>query len=191
MEKAIGHLVHIRRIGAHWFQTWYYQVTIWAGEPYFMDRDRNLLFGILAVQLCRITPQQSAEAGALWVADPSRSLGDYLVESNALDDADRQFVDSVLNEAIEAAGGDARSVLESFGGEGQIHESVLGSLVFTESGRLCSTLPHLPLGHVRAPSNIMGVHERKDGTPKSANTAAAAWGACYWFTTNTWAVRSP
>lgn len=124
-----------------------------------MERDRNLLFGVLAVQLGRATPQQSAVAGALWTANPSRSLGDYFVESNALDDADRRFIDNVLDDAIRAADGNATSALESLGGKSQVDESFLGSLVFTESGHICSTIPHLPLGKVRVPSKVLGVQE--------------------------------
>ena len=124
-----------------------------------MNRDRDLLFGILAVQLQRVTREQSAAAGALWVADPSRSLGDYLVESHALSEADRHVVDNALENTIEASGGDASKALESVGGEKQIHESFMGSLVLTESGHLCSTIPFLPLGTVRAIADVAGVQE--------------------------------
>ena len=124
-----------------------------------MNRDRDLLFGILAVQLQRVTREQSAAAGALWVADPSRSLGDYLVESHALSEADRHVVDNALENTIEASGGDASKALESVGGEKQIHESFMASLVLTESGHLCSTIPFLPLGTVRAIADVAGVQE--------------------------------
>ncbi|MCC6698263.1 MAG: protein kinase [Candidatus Hydrogenedentes bacterium] len=124
-----------------------------------MDRDRNFLFGILAVQSGRITPEQSAAAGALWVADPSRSIGDYLVETKALSESDRAFVDRALQEAVHACGGDVCKALQSAGGDKQVQESFLGSLIVTESGHLCSTIPFLPVGAVRAIAEVAGVEE--------------------------------
>jgi len=35
-----------------------------------MDRDRNLLFGVLAVQLKKVTPSQIMDAAGAWATDP-------------------------------------------------------------------------------------------------------------------------
>ena len=39
-----------------------------------MDRDTNLLFGVFAVQLRKITPPKLVDVAAAWVTDPSRNL---------------------------------------------------------------------------------------------------------------------
>ena len=60
-----------------------------------MDRDRNLLFGVFAVQLKKITPQQLASAAGAWAADPSQDLAEWLVEAGALSKQDRELIDDL------------------------------------------------------------------------------------------------
>jgi hypothetical protein len=55
--------------------------------------DRNLLFGVLAVQLKQITPSQLVEAAALWATDPDHSLGERLIQAGALSLVDRDLID--------------------------------------------------------------------------------------------------
>jgi hypothetical protein len=45
-----------------------------------MDSDRNLLFGVLALQADLINPQQFAEVCAGWSTQKGRALADLLVE---------------------------------------------------------------------------------------------------------------
>ena len=47
---------------------------------------KNLLFGVLALQLDFITREQLIAAASLWVLDKSRWLGQILLEQGALDD---------------------------------------------------------------------------------------------------------
>ena len=54
-----------------------------------MDRDKNLLFGVLAVQLRKVTPGQIADIAAAWAADPVRDLPNRLVEAKLLSPADQ------------------------------------------------------------------------------------------------------
>ncbi len=99
-----------------------------------MDRDRNLLFGIFAVQLKKINPTQLIEAAAGWAVDPSRDLSQRLVEAGALSERDRAFVSRVVDEAIREHNGDAAATLQTFGGEEEVYVTYRGSIVLTESG---------------------------------------------------------
>ena len=97
-------------------------------------RDRNLLFGVLAVQAGMITPAQLAEAGGAWAIDPSKDLASRLAAQGVLKAGDRELVDRLVDRAIEAHGGDPGATLGSFGGDASIMHSFAGSLVRSESG---------------------------------------------------------
>ena len=99
-----------------------------------MERDRNLLFGILGVQTKLITPSQLVAAAALWAADSSRGLPEYLVEQGNLKPEDRDLIQGLVDRAVEAHDGDAAATLTRFGGEEEVYSSFVGSIVLTESG---------------------------------------------------------
>lgn len=70
-----------------------------------MDRDSNLLFGILAVQFKGVSPAQMVDAAAAWHADPSVPLGEYLVAQGALTPQDRAVVEHLVEEALGLSSG--------------------------------------------------------------------------------------
>lgn len=57
-----------------------------------MDRDRNLLFGILAVQLGKVSPHELVRAGGAWAADPAKDLAGLLVEMGAMAEKDVRLI---------------------------------------------------------------------------------------------------
>ncbi len=125
-----------------------------------MDQERDLLFGILSVQLRRVDPQQLALVSADWAGEPERPLAERLVKSGLLSGADCRFIDDMLDEAIEADGGNLTKTLERFGGDAQVHDSFLGTIARTSTGAILhSTIPNLPLGAVRMPEGATGVRE--------------------------------
>jgi serine/threonine-protein kinase len=73
--------------------------------------DRNLLFGVLALQLDLIDSERFARACALWAADKGRPLADVLVEQGWLAPGDRADVDKLLHRKLARHGGDARASL--------------------------------------------------------------------------------
>jgi serine/threonine-protein kinase len=73
--------------------------------------DRNLLFGVLALQLDLIDGHRFARACALWAADKGRPLADVLVEQGWLAPGDRADVDKLLHRKLARHGGDARASL--------------------------------------------------------------------------------
>ena len=56
-----------------------------------VNRDRNLLFGVLAVQAGMITPVQLAEVGGVWATDPSRVIASRLAAQGVLQPSDRDW----------------------------------------------------------------------------------------------------
>jgi serine/threonine protein kinase len=99
-----------------------------------MDRDRNLLFGVLAVQLRKVTPTQLVDIAGAWAMDPSRCLGDRLLEAKIVSAEDKVLLDGLVDQAINTFGGDASKTLQAFGGEEEIERSFQGSILITDAG---------------------------------------------------------
>jgi eukaryotic-like serine/threonine-protein kinase len=74
------------------------------------NADRNLLFGVLAVQLDYIRAPQMMTAANQWMLDKSRPLGEILVEMQALSREDCQFVDVIVDKHIARTGSPANSL---------------------------------------------------------------------------------
>src|SRR5437879_2315852 len=73
--------------------------------------DRNLLFGILALQLDFVTRDQLIAAMNAWVLDKTKPLGDILHDAGALE-ADRlQLLSALVSEHLKQHGGDAQRSL--------------------------------------------------------------------------------
>jgi serine/threonine protein kinase len=103
-----------------------------------MDRDRNLLFGVLAVQLRKVTPTQLVDIAGAWAMDPSRCLGNRLLEAKIVSPEDKVLLDGLVDQAIKTFDGDASLALESFGGEEEVYHSFRGSVAMTDSGGIKS-----------------------------------------------------
>jgi hypothetical protein len=79
--------------------------------------DRNLLFGVLALQAALIDSQQFAEACASWATRRAVPLADVLVERGWLTDADRAHVDYLVERTVRKHGGDVRASLAAAAGD--------------------------------------------------------------------------
>jgi len=99
-----------------------------------MDRDRDLLFGVLAVQLRRVSPDQLVEVAAAWAADPESDLSQRLVEAGVLPSSDRELIGRLVEGAIAGHHGDVVATLEGFGGEAEVTRSFGGSVTRRASG---------------------------------------------------------
>ncbi len=109
-----------------------------------MDRDRNLLFGILAVQLRRVTPAQLVEASALWLADSSIPLGERLVQLGALSASDRRFLDTIVENTVGLHENNAQRAYASLRGDEQWHSALI-SAPDSHAKHHVSTMLGLPL----------------------------------------------
>lgn len=73
--------------------------------------DRNLLFGILALQMDFLSRDQLIEAMNAWVLDKQRPLGDILVHKGWLKPARRQLLDGLVEEHAAEHGGVTQSLI--------------------------------------------------------------------------------
>lgn len=78
-----------------------------------VSADRNLLFGILALQMDFISRDQMVAAMSAWTLDKSKPLGDVLCERGAIDAETRTLLDSLVEKHVESHGGAARRSLAS------------------------------------------------------------------------------
>jgi serine/threonine-protein kinase len=69
------------------------------------DADRNLLFGMLALQNGLIGQVEMVAAFQAWTMDKARSLADHLVERGGLDADDRAAVDALVLRHLKKHGG--------------------------------------------------------------------------------------
>jgi PAS domain S-box-containing protein len=76
-----------------------------------MDTDRNLLFGVLALQAELIEPDQFIEACTVWTTRKATSLSDLLVEPGWILGRDREHLDYLMERKLQKRGGDARATL--------------------------------------------------------------------------------
>jgi serine/threonine-protein kinase len=80
-----------------------------------MDTDRNLLFGVLALQADLIDAQQFADVCAGWSTQKERALADLLVERGWLTPSDRADVERLVERKLKKHGGDIRASLADAG----------------------------------------------------------------------------
>jgi serine/threonine-protein kinase len=110
-----------------------------------VDTDRNLLFGVLAMQCDAITRVQFVDACALWANQKERPLADLLAERGWLSATDRQDVERLVARKLNRHGGDARtSLAELAGGALQLSLAEIGDPEVRQS----LGLPDGPSGHI-------------------------------------------
>jgi hypothetical protein len=77
--------------------------------------DRNLLFGMLALQMDFITRDELVGAMQEWVFEKTTALGDLLVRRGKLAPARRELLEAVVDEHLRTHGGNVRESLASVG----------------------------------------------------------------------------
>src|SRR5581483_8405721 len=80
--------------------------------------DRNLLFGILALQMDFVTRDQLVAAMHAWVLDKAKALGDLLVAQKAMAAERRQLLDALVQEHLRQHGNDAEKSLQALSSAG-------------------------------------------------------------------------
>ncbi|HRK33543.1 MAG TPA: protein kinase [Candidatus Hydrogenedentes bacterium] len=100
-----------------------------------MEQDRNLLFGVLAVQLGKVSSSRLMQVAAAWAVDPAQSLEARLVDGGALSETDRDLIQRFVEEAIRAHAGDARATLDTFGGEERVLKTFGGTVPLPGSNK--------------------------------------------------------
>ena len=80
--------------------------------------NRNLLFGILALQLDLLGRDALVAGLNAWTADKSRPLGDVLQDRGALDPGRRAVIESLVAEHLQAHGNDPAQSLAALSSPG-------------------------------------------------------------------------
>src|ERR1043165_1580098 len=130
--------------------------------------DRNLLFGILALQMDFITRDQLVAAMNAWVLDKSQPLGQVLCAQGVLTAENRAWLDAGVERHIGMHGNDAQKSLAAVGSVGSVRED----LKRIADSDLNATLPHL-VGAESGSGDSSGADSLQTvgaGTPTSAGT---------------------
>src|SRR5687767_2533286 len=73
--------------------------------------DRDLIFGILAIQMEFVTREQLRSAMQAWVYDRSKSIGAILCAQNILSENNRKLLDNLVQQHLAKHGNDAAKSL--------------------------------------------------------------------------------
>jgi eukaryotic-like serine/threonine-protein kinase len=76
-----------------------------------IETDRNLLFGVLALQADLIDSRQFIDACTLWTTRKSTPLADVLLENGWLEPTDRSHVEYLVERKMQKHGGDPKASL--------------------------------------------------------------------------------
>jgi hypothetical protein len=83
--------------------------------------DRNLLFGILALQMDFISREQLIAAMNAWVLDKGKALGDILVAQQALEPSRRALLGVLVEEHLRQHGNDPQQSLAAISSIRSVH----------------------------------------------------------------------
>jgi hypothetical protein len=86
--------------------------------------DRNLLFGILALQMDFVSRDALIRAMHAWVLDKHKPLGQILVEQGALRAATRAALEVVVQQHLEQHGNDPQQSLAAVGSFGSVRQEL-------------------------------------------------------------------
>jgi hypothetical protein len=70
-----------------------------------VEKDRNLLFGILALQAAIIDKDQFAEVCTAWTTRKSSALADLLAQRGLLSPSERREVERLVERQLKSHGG--------------------------------------------------------------------------------------
>src|SRR5947209_8130511 len=88
--------------------------------------DRNLLFGILALQMDFVTRDQLVAAMHAWILEKTKPLGRILVEQGALADDEHVLLEALVRKHLEKHGDDAQQSLAAVSFAAPLREELEG-----------------------------------------------------------------
>src|SRR5262245_59007429 len=112
--------------------------------------DRNLLFGILALQMDFINRDQLVAAMSAWVLGKARALGQLLVEQKALGSNEHALLEALVQKHLERHNNDPEKSLAALGSAGLAREELVrfadadvqASLVHVSAAGAATDHPH-------------------------------------------------
>jgi hypothetical protein len=102
--------------------------------------DRNLLFGILALQMDFITRDALIAGMNAWVLDKSKPLGQLLKEQGALGTEEHALLEALVKKHLQLHGDDPHKSLAAVSSVGSVREELRG----IKDGDLEQSLAHVP-----------------------------------------------
>src|SRR5262245_28076806 len=78
-----------------------------------MNTDRNLLFGVLALQTDLIDSAQFADACAAWATRKATPLADLLIERGWITATDKLDIERLMERKVKRHGGDMEATLDA------------------------------------------------------------------------------
>ncbi len=106
--------------------------------------DRNLLYGILALQMDFVTRDQLVAAMNAWVLDKAKPIGEFLRAQNALDDDTHALLEALVQKHLAKHGNDAEkslAALSSLGSAKKDLEQIADPEVQASIGVVASARP--------------------------------------------------
>src|SRR6476661_6409090 len=122
--------------------------------------DRNLLFGILAVQMDFVTRDQLLAGMNAWVLDKGKPLGDILRAQGALAADDHALLEKLVAKHLAKHGNDPARSLAAVSPAGGVRDAL---------ARVADPAVHASLGHVRPGADI---YATRAATPSAAGAAS-------------------
>ena len=158
------------------------------------DANRDLLFGLIALQVGLIDQAQLVAAFQAWVRDKARPLADHLADRGGLDADGRAAVEAMVAVHVKKHGGDAEKSLASIpaGRSAREQLAALGDPELTVTvARFASgsseRMPTATTSHDRRHRDL-----RRTAIPSpAAPRQAAAWGQFSWRSTASCTARWP
>jgi serine/threonine-protein kinase len=122
--------------------------------------DRNLLFGIVAFQLDFVSRDELLKGMTAWAAEKSRSLGEILVEQEAMSKLDEQMLNQMVERHIQLHGDRPEASLATVSSVGSLIDDLQnvgdsdlnGSLVHIQAATSPTTDQTLTSPHSQSPS---------------------------------------
>ena len=75
------------------------------------QNERELLFGVLAIQVDLLTQEQLVAARVEWAEQPEKTLGDVLLGQGSITPKQKEAIDALVDVHLEAHGDETRSLL--------------------------------------------------------------------------------
>ena len=140
-----------------------------------VDADRNLLYGLLALQTGLIDQGTLFNAFHAWTRDKSRVLSDHLAELGVLTASRRALLEGLVDEHLGLHDGDPEKSLSSLRAERSTVESLSGIGDPELTALLDAVAPTSPMDDPDATASVGVSTSAASGFESSGPTLKGAW----------------
>ncbi|MCK4665738.1 protein kinase [Candidatus Dependentiae bacterium] len=104
-----------------------------------MKQDKNLLFGVIAVQMGFVNHKTMIDASSIWASNQEKELSLIFLENDWIKLEEKEIIEKLIEVQIKKQG-KVSKVLNSLGGTEAVHKSFAGSIMVTDSGQVLPSL---------------------------------------------------